>query len=283
LSNLPPAGVTRAASPVDTAALILQLASVGAMIGSLVAIQSAQNEFVAGGASAGALVGWAASRARSRAGLFGWTLLMSAAGGAMLLAPLARSFHDPVLYVSGASIGVFVAMPLFLLSLPAFRARRRAARARDRSILRTADGAATWTGSCVATALLGLAGQPKIVIYDRLVDLSVVFVALGTVASLAVVFLDLRAWTALRRLARSQAATGESGPSAPRDAGLGADVFEERVPASNPFRSADKVTEVIVGSVPIAQRALWRSLVGDAVSFVVCAAALFLKTGLVGR
>jgi hypothetical protein len=201
--------------------------------------------------------------------------------GVILMAPFAARMHDPVLYASWASIGAFLSMPLFFLTRPAFKARDRAKRARDGSILRSADAAATWAGSCVAIALLGWAGQPSVVVHGRATDLSLVSLALSVVASGAIVVMDLRAWAAIRRRERSQTSDGTTGASAPRDVGLGPEVFEERVPASNPFRSAEKVTAVTVGNVGLVRRALVRSVAADVLRFGFCIAAFVWRDKVV--
>jgi hypothetical protein len=257
----------------ETGAVVVQLAVVGAMVGSLVAFPaSVQNEFVGGGAVVGAFIGWRAGQAQTKFGLFVASTIVGVGFGFALLGPLAVRLREPVLFLSGASLGVFLATPVFLVALPAFAARDRATRARDRSILRSADATATWAGSCAAIALLGLAGQPVVVFHERPVDLSVAFLALGALASWAVVVDDLRAWEQLRRRDLSLA-----GASAPRDVGVGADTFEERIPPSDPFRSAEKVNAVTVGDVSLARRALFRSLLWDAGMLVVSAVALGLR------
>jgi hypothetical protein len=260
---------------VDAVALALQLSLVGAMVGSLYAPQDAvQNAFVAGGAVAGALVGWRASRASTAVAHFRATLVIGAIAGVGMLGPLALRERDYVLVASGASLGLFLAVPLFVLTLPAFHARQRAARARTGSILRRADAMASWAASGVSVALLGLWHQPVLFLGSRRLELSTGMLALAAVTGLAVVVVDVRAWREIQRLGRALAQGPEGSAPPPADVGMGADVVERREPPSNPFRSAEKVTSVTVGSIQQGRRALVRSLVVDGLTFVLCAASL---------
>ncbi len=271
--------VPRARFDVDALALALQLSLVGAMVGSLYALQdSVQNVFVAGGVLAGGLVGWRASRAATIGAHFGATLAIGAACGVVMLGPMALHDRDPVLVLSGASLGVFLAVPMFVLTLPAFHARVRKARARSGSIVRRADAMATWAASGVSVSLLGLWHQPVLFLGERRLELSTSMLALAAVTGLAVVVVDVRAWLALHRLGWALTRRAEASALPPADVGVGVDVVEHRVPPSNPFRSAEKVTEVTVGSIEEGRRALTRSLAVDVVTFVLCAAALAWRT-----
>jgi hypothetical protein len=260
-------------------ALAVQLAVVGGMLGSLFAAiePSRQNAFVAAGVVAGALVGWRASRAKNNRGLLLWSVLMGVAFGEVMLAPLAFRLRDPALIFSGASIGFFLTAPLLVLLGPAFVVRRRAARARAGSVLRRADAPATWAGSCASIALLGLGHQPVVLVGSQRVDLSIAFVALCAATSLAVVAIDIRAWTALARVDRSRVSEAAPPTGAALDVGIGSDTVEHRIQGAIPFRSAETVTELTVGSVRAARRALAVSLVADIVSFVFCAAVFGWK------
>jgi hypothetical protein len=246
---------------------VTQLSVVGAMVGSLVAFPSSdQNQFVAGGAALGGFIGWRAARSQTKSGLFIGSFVTGIAFGIVLLAPLAAHLHDPVLLASGASLGAFLSIPMYLLALPAWAARRRAARARGGSILGSADAVATWAGSCTVVALLGLARQPAILVRGRPVDLSLAFLALGVLASCAVVARDVRAWVELR----SRAGGSSAGP----DVGLGDETVEERLRGETPFRSVEKVLSVMVGNPELARRALVRSLVADVLTLAASLAAL---------
>jgi hypothetical protein len=264
---------------VDTVALVVQLAVVGGMLGSLFAgtPPSLQDAFVAEGAVAGALFAWRASRTKTKRGLLAWSVLLGAAYGELIFAPLAIRMRDPVLFLSGASFGFFLTAPMFVLMLPAFAARRRAARARTGSVLRRADALATWAGSCTSIALLGLAHQPVVLVGDHRLDLSVAFVALSAATSLAVVAIDAHAWIALARVGGSRTSEGGMPTATPPDVGVGADTLEYSTRASTPFRSAETVTELTVGNVRRARRALALSLVADVLSFAFCAAVFGLK------
>jgi hypothetical protein len=197
--------------------------------------------------------------------------------GELIFAPLAIRLRDPALFLSGASIGVFLTAPMLVLMLPAFAVRARAARARAGSVLRRADAPATWAGSCASIALLGLAHQPVVLVGDHRVDLSIAFVALSAATSLAVVAVDVSAWTALARADRSRASDAVLPAGMPPDVGVGSDTVERRVQGSVPFRSADTVTELTVGSVRIARQALAVSLAADLLSFAFCAAVFGWK------
>jgi hypothetical protein len=179
-----------------------------------------------------------------------------------------------VLVASGASLGVFLGVPMFLLTLPAFHVRERAARARTGSIVRRADAMATWAASGVSVSLLGLWHQPVVLVAERRLELSTWMLALAAAAGLAVVVVDIRAWRQLQRLGWALARRAEASAPPPADVGVGVDAVEHRVPPSNPFRSAEKVTEVTVGSIQLGRRALTRSLAVDGVTFAICAAAL---------
>jgi hypothetical protein len=63
----------------------------------------------------------------------------------------------------------------------------------------------------------------------------------------------------------------------PLDVGVGSDTVERRIQATIPFRSADTVTELTVGSVRVARRALAISFAADIVSFAFCAAVFAWK------
>jgi hypothetical protein len=58
---------------------------------------------------------------------------------------------------------------------------------------------------------------------------------------------------------------------------VGADTVEYSTRASTPFRSAETVTELTVGNVRLARRALAISLLTDVLSFAFCAAAFGWK------
>lgn len=257
--------------PVDALAFVLQLSVVGAMLGSLYAPADAdQNAFVVGGVAAGAFVGWRARRADATGALFRWSLFAGAVCGALVFVPLARRLDDGVLVLSGLSLGLFLGVPMYALTLPAFFARRRATRAREGSIVRRADAMATWAASGVSIAVLGVLGQPHLRVTGRAVDLSSATVAFGTVVGIVVVASDLRAWRALAPAS-----------AAPRvDIGLGDDTVEEHIPASNPFRSAERIELLRVGDARAGRSALLASLALDAGSLVVCATVLVLRLRL---
>jgi hypothetical protein len=245
------------------------------MVGSLYALKdSMQNAFVAGGALAGALVGWQASRASTAMGHFGSTLVIGAASGVVMLGPLALHERELVLVFSGASLGVFLALPMFVLTLPAFHARVRGARARTGSIVRRADAVGTWAASGVSLALLGLWHQPVLFLAARRLELSTAVLAIAAVTSLAVVVADIRAWMQLHRLGSELARSAEASAPPAADVGMGVDAVEHRVPPSDPFRSAEKVARVTVGSIEQGRRALTRSFAIDMVTCVVCVTAL---------
>ncbi len=270
----------RASRPprVETIALVVQLAVVGGVLGSLLAAAqpSLQNAFVAEGIGAGALVAWRASRAKTHRGRLAWSVLAGVAFGELIFAPLAIQLRDPALFLSGASIGVFLTAPMFVLMLPAFAFRTRAARARAGSVLHRADTLATWAGSCASIALLGLAHQPVVLVGYARVDLSLAFVALSAATTLAVVAIDVRAWTALARIDRSRASGVAMPTGTPRDVGVGSDT-EVRIQTSTPFRGAETLTELTVGSVRLARQALALSLLADILSFAFCTAVLGWK------
>jgi hypothetical protein len=250
---------------------VAQFAAVGAMLASLYAfLPAVQNAFVVGGLVAGGVVGWIAGRALRKTDLFFRSLVVGGACGVAMLASLALRTRDPVLILSGASLGLFLTMPMFVLALPAFATRGRAVRSRHGSVLREADALATWAGSCASITLLGLAHQPRLEVHGRTLDLSLPVLAASAVVSLAVVVADVRTSSQLRRL------DGGS-PAAPRDVGIGADVVEQRIPPSDPFRSAEKVTLVTVGSVAEGGRALAASLRLDALTCLFCVASVAFR------
>jgi hypothetical protein len=124
----------------------------------------------------------------------------------------------------------------------------------------------TWAASGASVAGLALLGQPKVLVGQRLVDLSVLTLALCSAGGLAAVVSDARAW---RMLAAPTAARA--------DVGLGEDIVEEHVPGATPFRSVDRIEVIRVGSRPAGRRALGTLLALDAATLLFCAAALVAR------
>jgi hypothetical protein len=254
--------------PGEALGFVAQLTIIGAMVGSLYAPSSAdQNAFVVGGAIAGTLIAVGTTRATTPRGLFFGSVIAGMVCGLLALAPLAWRTHDHVLWLSGASLGCFLSLPLYVLALPAFFGRKRAAQSRDGSILRRAHTTAVWAASGASIAVLGLLGQPKVWLSGRLADLSVGTLAVSAVVSLVVVVSDVRTRLALASLVRE----------ARKDVGLGDDTLEVRIPPSSPFRSAESVEVVRVGNLRAGQRALRVSIALDLASLSMCVAALVLR------
>jgi putative flippase GtrA len=278
--------------------------SCGVLVNPLIDATRAEDQPIAAVITAliGAVLGYFLSRrfaprddfspeGATRVRLFFAVLIAACASGAFVGLVCAPA-PDRAMYgvITGALDGVVFGVALFPVCAFVLTAARRAARARNGSLVARADARATWSmlvAALGASTILSVPDWPAAIEGSRPAPYIALVTAWAGVAVVALLaLLDVLALLEIARIARgvatmerreqSDATEAASAPAI--DLGLGADLFA-KVDRGAAYRSRERATSLVTGSPRAARAELFASLRRSALELAALSMVLIAHYG----